>query len=331
MSRNLDVVGIGNALVDILTHVEEDFLVCHGIKKGIMQLVNLDRAAELYDLIEHADRACGGSAANTVASLAGMGMRTAFIGKTKEDDLGRVFTADFARLNAICLTQPAPASVGFETGRCTILVTPDGERSMNTYLGAAEHLGPDDIDEAMIENSAWVYLEGYRFDGAEGQEAFRKAVRCCRRAGVKSALTLSDPFCVFRHRAGFLDLIEEGIDLLFCNHAELLAMAQTDDLDLALNETSDLVDIVACTLAQDGAIVTRGNQRMSVPAYDVPLVDATGAGDLFAAGFLFGLIRDLDLTRCAELGCAAAAEIVSQMSARCDADLMTRFRAYGLI
>ena len=330
MNAAFDVVGVGNALVDVLSHVDEDFLGANGVQKGVMQLIGSERAIDLYARMGRSDRACGGSTANSIASLARLGVRTGYIGKIKDDELGRVFAEDFARLGVAYSTPSAPGSAPYGTGRCLVLVTPDGERSMNTYLGAAEFLSWEDFSEDMIASARWIYLEGYRFDGPQGQDAFHRAVRCCRRSGGKAALTLSDPICVSRHRPAFRSLIDEGIDLLFCNRAELMSLYQTGTIDKALSEAAREVDIVACTLSEEGAVVASGDSRAEVPAPPVELVDATGAGDLFAAGFLFGLIHGRELSDCARLGCAAAAEVISHIGARPVSDLGQLFHSLEL-
>ncbi len=330
MPAEFDVVGVGNALVDVLCHVSDDFLSGNGVRKGVMQLIGSDRAFELCAGIGESERVCGGSAANSIAGLALLGARTGYIGKIKDDEFGQAFAGDFARLGVAYSTPAAPASAPYETGRCLVLVTPDGERSMNTYLGAAEFLDWDDFSESMISSARWIYLEGYRFDGERGQEAFHRAVSRCRRADGKAALTLSDPICVSRHRPAFRRLIEQGIDLLLCNRSELLSLYQTDSLDAALAEAAGEVEIVACTLSEQGAAVVSGSARADVPALSVQAVDVTGAGDLFAAGFLFGMIRGMDIETSARMGCAAAAEVISHTGARPVRDLPDLFRSLEL-
>ena len=331
MNDEFNVIGIGNALVDVLAHVDNQFLLDNAVQKGIMQLIGDKRAIELYSRMGCADRACGGSTANTIASLAQLGLNTGYIGKVKDDELGHVLIDDFARFGVVYTTPLAPDSVLYETGRCLVLITPDGERSLNTYLGAAEFLDWEDFDQEMIVASQWIYLEGYRFDGQKGQEAFHQATKICRQSGGKTALTLSDPICVNRHRAAFHKLIDDGIDLLLCNRAELLSLYNTESIDVALSKASDEIELIACTLAEQGAVVISGANRIVVAAESVDVVDVTGAGDLFAAGFLFGLIQALDIEITAKLGCVAAAEVISHLGARPIKDLAELFRAKQLI
>ena len=325
------VVGIGNALVDVVEHVDSDFLDLHGVQKGIMQLVDRERAAFLGSLMRDPSLVAGGSAANTVAGLSALGISTAFIGKICDDALGQAFSDGLKQLGFTDATAVAPTADAFDTGRCTVLVTPDGERSMNTYLGASEFLASSDIDENLLGGAQWVFLEGYRFDGPGSQAAFRKAVRACRSTGGKVAVTLSDPFCVERHREAFRSLGDDGIGILFCNEAELLAMQQTRNLDTALDEAVRWVEIVACTRSGNGATIARKDERHAVSAFDVDVVDATGAGDLFAAGFLYGILQDLGLARAGQIGCAAAAETIARVGARPGSRLRPGLLNRGLI
>ncbi len=328
--KKYQVVGIGNAMVDVLTAESESFLTEHGVQKGIMQLIDRPRASEIYSHIGPATEISGGSAANTIAGIARMGGRTAYVGKVKDDQLGEIFAHDFRAQGAEFATPFAPADTPQETGRCIVIVTPDGERSMNTYLGVTEFLSPQDVDPGQIAQAEWVYLEGYRFDGEQSKEAFAKAIGAAREGGGRVSLTLSDPFCVERHRASFRKLIQEDVDLLFCNRSEILSMYQTQDFEEALRRAAAEVAIVACTDSENGAYVLSGGDRWHVPALSVPLVDATGAGDMFAAGFLWGLVEGHPLERCGQMGCVAAAEIIGHLGARAQADLKELFRKNGL-
>ncbi|MDE0305724.1 MAG: adenosine kinase [Albidovulum sp.] len=330
MKKRFQVVGIGNALVDMLCHVDENFLEDYRVAKGVMQLIDLDRASELSGPLRTATAVCGGSAANTIAGLAQLGHKTAYVGKVKKDRLGCLFSEDIRSLKVTFETELAAAENKFETGRCIVLVTPDGERSMNTYLGASEYLAPSDIDADILGNSEWLYLEGYRFDGPDSQKAFVDAVHECKKAGGRVALTLSDPFCVERHREAFRSLLSSGLDILFCNRQELLSLYQTQELDIALDASASEAGIVACTLSENGATIARGNERFRVEAYNVDVVDVTGAGDLFAAGFLHGVLNCVDLAACARFGCAAASEIVAHIGARPESNLDDVFRLRGL-
>ena len=331
MSKPFQVVGIGNAMVDVLAPCEDAFLAENGIEKGIMTLTDRARGIELYGLIGPAKEISGGSAANTIAGIAHLGGATAYVGKVKDDQLGEIFAHDLRAQGAIYETPLAPKSHEAETGRCIVLVSPDGERSMNTYLGVTEFLGPDDVDAAQCADADWIYLEGYRFDGPTSVAAFDKAIAACKGAGGRVSVTLSDPFCVDRHRDAFRGLIQDHVDLLFCNRAEMLSMYQTEDLDTALTQAAAEVEIVACTDGEDGAHILSGGKRFAVPATPVEIVDATGAGDLFASGFLWGLTNGYDHETCGKMGCMAAGEIISHIGARPEADLKAMFKEQGLI
>ncbi|SFR38387.1 adenosine kinase [Litoreibacter janthinus] len=331
MSKKFQVVGIGNAMVDVLSSTSDAFLADNGIEKGIMQLTDRARGVELYGLIGPAKEISGGSAANTIAGIAHLGGDTAYVGKVKDDQLGAIFAHDLRAQGAVYETPLAPASHEAETGRCIVLVTPDGERSMNTYLGVTEFLGPEDIDDAQMAQAEWIYLEGYRFDGPQSVAAFDKAIAACTGAGGRVSLTLSDPFCVGRHREAFRALIQNHIDLLFCNRAEMLSMYETDDFDVALARAASEVEIVACTDGEDGAHVLSHGQRWHAPAMPVQIVDATGAGDLFAGAFLWALTNGHDLATCGRMGCVAASEVISHIGARPEADLKALFKQQGLL
>ncbi|SIO42996.1 Sugar or nucleoside kinase, ribokinase family [Rhodovulum sp. ES.010] len=330
MTKPYDVVGIGNAMVDVLAHADESFLDTHGVQKGIMQLIDMERAVQLYGQIGPAQEISGGSAANTIAGIAHLGGRTAYVGKVKDDQLGGIFAHDLRAQGADYDTAPAPTDTEGETGRCIVLVTPDGERSMNTYLGVTEHLTPADIDERQVAGAEWIYLEGYRFDGADSHEAFAKAIGAAKSAGGRVSLTLSDPFCVERHRDAFRRMIREDVDLLFANRAEILSMYETEDFHEALSRAAAEVDIVACTESEHGAHVLSEGRHWHVPAIPTKVVDATGAGDLFAGAFLWGLTAGHDLETCGRMGCVAASEVISHIGARAEADLGALFREHGL-
>ncbi|RMF40942.1 MAG: adenosine kinase [Alphaproteobacteria bacterium] len=328
--KEFQVVGIGNALVDILSHVEEEFLHTNGVEKGVMTLIETERAAELYDRMGPATEVSGGSGANTIAGIAALGGRTAYVGKVKDDQLGAIFTHDIRALGATYDTPRLARDAEHETGRCMVLVTPDGERSMSTYLGASEFLSPDDIDTGMMANTEWLYLEGYRFDGPDSHEAFARAIAACRAGGGHVAITLSDPFCVERHREAFRKLIREDIDLLFANEHEILSLYQTDRLETALEAARADCRTVACTVGPRGAILLRGEDTLEVPTEAKSVVDATGAGDLFAAGFLHGVVHGRDLATCGRMGCIAAGEVIGHIGARPEADLAELFHNAGL-
>ncbi len=327
--KDYQVVGIGNALVDVLCHESEAFLAEHGIGKGVMQLIDRDAAVALYAGMGPSVEVSGGSAANTIAGLAALGARTAYVGKVKDDQLGAIFAHDLRAQGAHYDVPMAPSAAGAETGRCLVLVTPDGERSMNTYLGVSEHLGPEDIDESLMAGAEWLYLEGYRFDGAESHAAFARAIAAARSAGGKVALTLSDPFCIQRHRDAFARMIRADVDLLFCNRAEMCEMFGAD-FEAALAAAAAQVETVVCTDSERGAHVLRGGRHWHVLAVPARVADATGAGDLFAAGFLWGLVSGRAPEDCAKMGNLAASEIISHLGARPEADLRALFAAHGL-
>lgn len=329
--KKFQVVGIGNAMVDVLARAEDAFLTQAGVQKGIMQLIDMDRAVDLYSRVGPAKEISGGSAANTIAGIAHLGGRTAYVGKVKDDQLGAIFAHDLRAQGAVYETALAPKSEVAETGRCIVIVTPDGERSMNTYLGVTEFLSPDDIDTDQMAQADWIYLEGYRFDGPESHAAFAKAIDACKGAGGRVSITLSDPFCIERHRDAFRDVVRDHVDLLFCNRAEMLSMYQTEDFDDALAQAASDVGIVACTDSEHGVHILAGSQHWHVPAVPTDIVDATGAGDLFAGAFLWGLSNGHDLEVCGKMGNLAASEVISHIGARPEADLNVIFKAQGLL
>lgn len=329
--KKYQVVGIGNAMVDVLARADDAFLADAGIGKGIMQLIDMDRAVSLYASVGPAKEISGGSAANTIAGIAHLGGRSAYVGKVKDDQLGAIFAHDLRAQGADYETAMAPKSEDAETGRCIVIVTPDGERSMNTYLGVTEFLSPDDIDESQMAQAEWIYLEGYRFDGPDSHAAFAKAITACKNADGRVSITLSDPFCIDRHRDAFRDMIRDHVDLLFCNRAEMLSMYQTEDFEAALAQAGSEVGIVACTDSEHGVHILSDGARWHVPAVPTDIVDATGAGDLFAGAFLWGLTNGHDLETCGKMGNVAASEIISHIGARPEADLAEMFKQHGLI
>lgn len=330
MTKPLQVVGVGNAMVDVIASIEEAFLSRMGVERGIMQLIGTERAVELYAAMGQAREISGGSAANTIAGLAALGSRTAYVGKVKDDQLGAIFAHDLRAQGAVYETPLAAKDHAEETGRCLVLVTPDGERSMNTYLGVSEHLGPDDVDAGQMAGAEWIFLEGYRFDGPQSHAAFAKAIRACKSAGGRVAITLSDPFCVERHRDAFLAMIRADVDLLVANEHELKSLYLTDDLEAAIARARAEALVVACTVGAGGAHVVAGEVRVHAPATPVRVVDATGAGDLFAAGLLHGVSTGRDWLDCARMGCVAAGEVISHYGARPEADLRALFAEHGL-
>jgi sugar/nucleoside kinase (ribokinase family) len=316
----LDVVGVGNALVDVLSLEGDEFLDRFGLHKGSMDLIDAARAEELYAAMGPGVEMSGGSAANTLAGLASLGGRAGFVGRVRDDQLGEVFVHDIR--SAGVTFSGTPVATGQPTGRSLIVVSPDGERTMNTLLGAASELEPADIDPAFVASAKITYLEGYLFDREAAGEAFHKAAAAAHDAGRLVALTLSDSFCVERFLEPFRTLVADRIDVLFGNEGELRLLFGTGDFDAALAEAERHCRVVAITRGAAGAIVSAGGERHHVAAEPVErLVDTTGAGDLFAAGFLFGLTRDLPVDTCGRLGAAAAAEVVSHVGARPETSL----------
>jgi len=316
MTLRYDVLGLGNAIVDVLARTEDDFLVAHGLAKGSMRLIEEAEAERLYAAMGPARIISGGSAANTIVGVASLGGSAAFVGKVKTDEVGRLFTHDI-RAAGVAF-DGSPAADGAATARSFILVTPDGERTMNTYLGACRDLGPDDVDPDTVRASRIVYMEGYLWDPPAAKDAFRKAVGIAHGAGNAVALTLSDSFCVDRYRDEFLSLLRDGsVDVLFANEHELKSLYATADFDTALAELRKEKVLAAVTRSEKGSVVVARGETLSVPAHPVEkLVDTTGAGDLFAAGFLYGLARGAAHVDCARLGALAAAEIIQHMGAR---------------
>jgi len=325
-----DVLGIGNAIVDVIARAEDDFLLRQGMHKGAMALIDEARAEAIYDAMGPAVEISGGSAANTVVGVAGFGARAAFVGKVKDDDLGRAFAHDI-RAAGVAFDTP-PAADGPSTARSYIMVTPDGERTMNTYLGAAQDLHPNDVDPDAVAAAAITYLEGYLWDPPRAKEAFRKAATVAHGAGRLVALTLSDAFCVDRYRAEFLDLIRTGtVDLVFANERELHSLYETADFDTALAALRAEARLAVVTRSEKGCIVVDRTNTVAVPANPVErVVDATGAGDLFAAGFLFGLAGGRDHLTCARLGVLAASEVIQHLGARPEVSLKDLAQQSGL-
>jgi sugar/nucleoside kinase (ribokinase family) len=312
---SLDVVAIGNAIVDIIGNADDAFLNDQGMAKGAMTLIDEEKAETIYAAMGPAIELSGGSAGNTVAGLASLGSSCGYIGKVRDDQLGAVFRHD-VRAAGVTFDTPAAAS-GPATARCLILVTPDAQRTMNTYLGACVNLTPDDIDEDLIASAQATYLEGYLFDPPEAKKAFRKAAAIAHANGRKVALTLSDSFCVHRYRDEFLELIKGDVDILFANEHELEALFGYADFDQGVAEARKHVEVAAVTRSAKGSVLARASELVEVAAAPVErVVDTTGAGDLYAAGVLHGLTRGLSLAECGRLGSLAAAEIISHYGGR---------------
>jgi sugar/nucleoside kinase (ribokinase family) len=327
---DLDVVGIGNAIVDVLAQADEEFLIKQSIEKGAMTLIDAKRAESLYAAMGPAVEVSGGSAANTIAGVASLGGKAGFIGRVKNDDLGRVFAHDIRALGVHYET--AAAERGAPTARCLILVTPDAQRSMSTFLGASQDLGPEDIDPGLVSRGAVVYLEGYLWDPPRAKEAFRKAIEIARRNGRKVAFSLSDPFCVDRYRHEFRALIEErAIDILFANEREIEALYEVKSFDDALQMARGKLSIAALTRSEKGSVVLANGEVHVVDAEPVPrVVDTTGAGDLYAAGFLYALARGKDFKTCGRLGAICAAEVISHIGPRPETSLKKLVASKGL-
>ena len=315
-SAKYDVLGIGNAIFDVLVQTDEGFLAKHGMTKGGMALIDEARAAAIYQDMGPAVEMSGGSAANTIVGVANLGARAAYIGKVRDDQIGRMYMHDIRAAGVAFETRLALD--GPATGCSYILVTPDGERTMNTYLGAAQDLTPADVDPAQVAACALLYLEGYLWDPENAKAAFVKAATIAHQAGRQVALTLSDAFCVDRYRGEFLDLMRDGtVDLVFANEAELRSLYQTSDFDTALTQMRSDARLAVVTRSEKGCVVASKDSVTAVPAFAVDkIVDTTGAGDLFAAGFLFGLARGVGHQMAARLGALAAAEVIQHIGAR---------------
>lgn len=324
--KTLDLIGIGNAIVDVLSRADDAFIETHGIVRGGMTLIDAERADRLYDMMGPGVEASGGSVANSTAGFAALGGRAGYIGKVRSDQLGQVFAHDI-RAAGVDFRTPM-AEGGDPTARCLILVTADGQRSMNTYLGACQTLGEEDIDPAYIASARVIYLEGYLWDPPQAKKAFLKAMEAAHQAGTKVAFTLSDSFCVDRYRAEFHDLVDRHVDILFANEHELLSLYQTADFEEALSALSGRVEMAAVTRSEQGSIVLQDGVRHVIPPEPVAkVVDATGAGDLYAAGFLHALNLGLPPERVGRVASICAAEIISHYGARPEADLKALTKA----
>jgi sugar/nucleoside kinase (ribokinase family) len=326
MPASVDVLAIGNALVDVLAPASPDFLEAQGIPKGGMRLIGADEAETLYTAMGPAREVSGGSAANTVAGMAALGAKPAFVGRVAQDQLGDVFAHDI-RAAGVSFTT-APSGNGQPTGRCLIVVTPDGDRTMNTFLGAAQELTEADLDPASVEAAQILYLEGYLWDPPAPRAAMRKAIAVARAKGRKVALTLSDVFCVNNHRDDFKQLLAGHVDLMFANEHEVCALYETRSLDAAMEELAKHACIAVVTRSSEGAVVLEGGRRHVVSGERVAnVVDTTGAGDMFAGGFMAGMVAGRPLADCARMGNIAAAEIITHYGARAEADLKALVKA----
>lgn len=325
-----DVVGIGNAIVDIIARCDDGFLSKHDLAKGFMRLIDAGEAARLYEAMGPAIERSGGSVANSIAGLASFGAKCGFIGRVAADQFGGIFRHDIRSLGVTYET--LPATDGAPTARCLILVTPDGERTMNTFLGASVDFTPEDLDTAMIGAAKIVYLEGYLFDREEAKAAFRTAARVAKASGAKVALSLSDAFCVDRHRADFQALLREGADIVFANEKEITTLYQVNSFEEAAGAALQDCEMAVLTRSESGSVIVASGETIRIAAEPVPeVVDLTGAGDLYAAGFLYGLTQGAELSACGRLGSLAAAEIIGHIGARPERPLRKLAVAKGLL
>ncbi len=330
MSKKYKVVGIGNAIVDVLTQCEDTFLDHMGIEKGIMQLVERERAETLYGAMETRVQAPGGSVCNTLAALGGLGLDTALIGRVRDDALGR-FYVDSTEKGGTAFVNPPVADSDLPTSRSMIFVSPDGERSMNTYLGISADISPADVSDRVASEAEYIFLEGYLFDKPEGKAAFTVAAKACRSTGGKTGISLSDPFCVDRHRDDFRRLVKDEMDFVLGNEEEWCSLYEQNSVEDALAKARKDCDLVVCTRSGNPVIAFRGDEQVEIPVDRVTPVDATGAGDMFAAGFLYGLATGQTLETCGKMGVTAAAECIRHIGPRPKNDMKAIFQAAGLI
>ncbi len=328
MAAVYDVVGLGNAIVDVIAKADEEFLTANGLVKNAMRLISAEEADDLYAKMGPGLEMSGGSAGNTMAALASLGGKGVFVGKVAHDQLGKVYRHDIRAAGVVFDTPDL--TDGKPTGSCLILVTPDGHRTMNTFLGACLDLTPDDIDPAVIKSAKVTYMEGYLWDPPAAKQAFLKAAALAHEAGQKVALSLSDPFCVNRHLDSFRDLVKNHVDILFANESEIVALFG-GDFDSAAAEARQHVEVAVLTRGEQGATVLVGGETYSVPAEKVSqVVDTTGAGDLFAAGFLYGYTQGRSPSDCARLGAICAGEIITHYGARSEVNLAELVASKGL-
>jgi sugar/nucleoside kinase (ribokinase family) len=322
-------VGIGNAVVDVISQSDDEFLTRMGIEKGVMQLIEQERGEYLFNQMENRVQMPGGSVANTIAGLGALGISTGFIGRVSDDELGRSYAQGMADVGTDFVN--APVSGGeLPTSRCMIFVSPDGERSMNTYLGISTELGPDDVPNEVAGSAGILFLEGYLYDKPKGKDAFLAASRACRAGGGRAGISLSDPFCVERHRDDFRALVKE-LDFVLGNEHEWRSLYQTEDLGAALEQAAADSGLIVCTRSGDDVVLVEGDDTVRIPVNEVKPVDTTGAGDQFAAGFLYGIATGASLEVAGRMGCIAATEVIGHYGARPEADVKAMFKAAGLI
>ena len=330
MTKTYELVGIGNAVVDVITQCDDSFLDLMGIEKGIMQLIEQDRGETLYGAMDERVQTPGGAVANTIAGAGALGLSAAFIGRVRDDALGH-FYADAMQNQGTDFVNPPVNGAEMPTSRSMIFVTPDGERSMNTYLGVSTELSSADVPEAVAGNAKMMFLEGYLFDKYAGKTAFREAARATKAGGGKAGSAISDPFCVERHRDDLLSLIRNDLDFVIGNEHEIQSLFEIEDTEAALAKTAEICPIVVCTRSGDGVSLIRDGARVDVAVEKVTPVDATGAGDQFAAGFLYGLSKGADLETCGRMGNLCAAEVISHIGPRPQKDMLAAFKAEGLV
>ena len=316
--------GIGNAVVDIISHADDSFLDLMGIEKGIMQLIERDRGEKLYAAMSDRLQTPGGSVANTISGVGALGLPTAFIGRVHDDALGQFYAKAMQESGTDFVNAPIPNG-DLPTSRSMIFVTPDGERSMNTYLGISTELGPRDIPEKVATASEMIFLEGYLFDKNQGKEAFRQASRITRTAGGRAGIAISDPFCVNRHRNDFIEMIKNDLDFVIGNEHEIKSLYETNDLEAAMSKTADMIKLMVCTRSGDGVTIMSNGERHDIPVNKITPVDATGAGDQFAAGFIYGMVTGRDLETCGKMGNLCAAEVISHIGPRPATDMRREF------
>ena len=328
--KTYELVGIGNAVVDVISQCDDSFLDMMGIEKGIMQLIERDRGEVLYAAMNDRVQTPGGSVANTIAGAGALGLEAAFIGRVHDDALGH-FYAKAMQDDGVDFVNPPVEGGELPTSRSMIFVSPDGERSMNTYLGISSELSSADVSKDVAGKAKLMFLEGYLFDKDKGKTAFLEAARDCHAGGGKAGIAISDPFCVERHRADFLSLIENELDFVIGNEDEIKSLWETDDLEDALTKTVAICPLVVCTRSGDGVTVMSEGARIDVPVEKITPVDATGAGDQFAAGFLYGMATGRDLETCAKIGCVCAGEVIRHIGPRPEANVMALLRNAGLV
>lgn len=328
--KKFEIVGIGNAIVDVISTCDDSFLDLMGIEKGIMQLVEKERGETLYSAMETRTQTPGGAVANTIAGIGALGLKTGFVGKVRNDALGQ-FYAKSMNDTGIEFLNPPMDGADVPTSRSMIFVTPDGERSMNTYLGISAELGSGDVQDEFGSAAKNVFLEGYLFDKDKGKEAFKRLSRSCRTGGGRAGIAISDPFCVERHRDDFFDLIKNELDYVIGNEAEVQSLYQTEDTDAALAQLSEICPLVVCTRSGNGVSAIQNGNRVDVSVETIVPVDATGAGDQFAAGFLYGILTNRDLETACRMGCISAGEVIRHVGPRPEANVFDMFKVEGLV